>query len=54
MRSNVGHTLRKSSKSLTQQAVLWDPHGPGGRETPSQTWVRNVEHAGETISTQLE
>ena len=39
----IGHTLRKPSKYVTQQALQWNLQGKRGRGGSHETWKSNVE-----------
>ena len=38
----IGHTLRKPAKSITRQALQWNPQGKRKVGRPRNTWRRNV------------
>lgn len=39
----IGHTLRRSSTSITRQALRWTPQGCRHRGRPKNTWKRSLE-----------
>ncbi len=41
--SLIGHTLRRDNKSITEQALSWNPQGKRSRGRPKSTWRRSTE-----------
>ncbi|KAK7097424.1 hypothetical protein V1264_004408 [Littorina saxatilis] len=39
----IGHTLRKTTTSITRQALTWNPQGKRRRGRPRNTWRRDLE-----------
>ncbi|KAK7109158.1 hypothetical protein V1264_013249 [Littorina saxatilis] len=39
----IGHTLRKTTNSITRQALTWNPLGKRRRGRPRNTWRRDLE-----------
>ena len=39
----IGHTLRKTSSSITRQALTWNPQGRRKRGRPRNSWRRDLE-----------
>ena len=39
----IGHTLRKSTASISRHSLKWNPQGKRGQKRPRETWRRCVE-----------
>ena len=39
----IGHTLRKPPKTITRQAITWNPFWKRRRGRPRNTWQRDTE-----------
>jgi len=42
----MGHTLRKTGRSIERQALDWNPQGARKRGRPNQSWRRTIDEEG--------